>query len=164
MYYVTWCTDFGGPALGLARTTDFVTFVRMENLCTPYSRNGVLFPRKIDGEFVLLTRPSDAGHTSFGDIFISQSPDLEHWGHHRRVMSAGDTWWQALKIGAGADRERLPPGVARAHHAAVVTPVLEVRALRDEDVTERRVAGVRRAREQHELAVDLAREEHAVAA
>jgi len=101
-YYVTWCTDFGGPAIGLARTRDFVTFIRMENICTPYNRNGVLFPRKINNKFVLLTRPSDAGHTSFGDIFISQSPDLEHWGHHRRLMSTGDTWWQKLKIGAGA--------------------------------------------------------------
>ena len=102
MYYVTWCTDFGGPALGLGRTTDFTTFVRMENICTPYNRNGVLFPRKINGKYVLLTRPSDAGHTAFGDIYISESPDLVHWGHHRRVMSTGDTWWQALKIGAGA--------------------------------------------------------------
>jgi len=102
IYYVTWCTDFGGPALGLAKTTDFKTFVRMENICTPYNRNGVLFPRKINGKYLLLTRPSDAGHTAFGDIFISESPDLVYWGHHRRVMTTGDTWWQALKIGAGA--------------------------------------------------------------
>ena len=101
-YYVTWCTDFGGPALGLARTTDFKTFVRMENICTPYNRNGVLFPRKIDGDYVLLTRPSDAGHTAFGDIFLSRSKDLVHWGRHRRVMTSGSVWWEATKIGAGA--------------------------------------------------------------
>ena len=101
-YYVTWCTDFGGPALGLARTTDFETFIRMENICTPYNRNGVLFPRKIDGDYVLLTRPSDAGHTAFGDIFLSRSKDLVHWGRHRRVMSSGPVWWEATKIGAGA--------------------------------------------------------------
>jgi len=101
-YYLTWCTDFGGPALGLARTADFVTFTRMENLCTPYNRNGVLFPRRIDGDYVLLTRPSDAGHTAFGDIFLSRSPDLVHWGRHRRVMTAGPVWWEATKIGAGA--------------------------------------------------------------
>lgn len=102
VYYVTWCTDFGGPALGLARTTDFKTFTRMENICTPYNRNGVLFPRKINGDYILLTRPSDAGHTGFGDIFMSRSKDLVHWGRHRRVMTAGPVWWEATKIGAGA--------------------------------------------------------------
>jgi beta-1,4-mannooligosaccharide/beta-1,4-mannosyl-N-acetylglucosamine phosphorylase len=101
-YYVTWCTDFGGPALGLARTTDFKKFTRMENICTPYNRNGVLFPRKVDGDYLLLTRPSDAGHTAFGDIFLSRSKDLIHWGRHRRVMTSGPVWWEATKIGAGA--------------------------------------------------------------
>lgn len=102
VYYVTWCTDFGGPALGLARTTDFQTFTRMENICTPYNRNGVLFPRRLGDDYVLLTRPSDAGHTAFGDIFLSRSPDLVHWGRHRRVMTSGSLWWEATKIGAGA--------------------------------------------------------------
>ncbi|MDD4717904.1 MAG: glycoside hydrolase family 130 protein [Eubacteriales bacterium] len=103
VYYVTWCTGFGGgPALGLGRTTDFETFVRMENPTTPYNRNGVLFPRKVNGNYVLLTRPSDNGHTAFGDIFLSESPDLIYWGKHRKVMSSNDmTMWQRLKIGAG---------------------------------------------------------------
>lgn len=101
-YYVTWCTDFGGAALGLGRTTDFRSFTRMENISIPFNRNGVLFPRRVDGKFLLLSRPSDSGHTPFGDIFLSESPDLIHWGRHRRVMTTGGTgWWQGLKIGAG---------------------------------------------------------------
>lgn len=101
-YYVCWCVDFGGAALGLGYTEDFRTFVRLENPVTPFNRNGVLFPRKIDGTYRLLTRPSDSGHTPFGDIFISESPDLTFWGKHRRVMtSIKSTWWQAMKIGAG---------------------------------------------------------------
>ena len=42
----------------------------------PYNRNGVLFPKKINGEYVMLSRPSDTGHTKFGDIFISRSKDM----------------------------------------------------------------------------------------
>ena len=38
----------------------------------PFNRNGVLFPRKIGGKYVMLSRPSDNGHTPFGDIFVSQ--------------------------------------------------------------------------------------------
>jgi beta-1,4-mannooligosaccharide/beta-1,4-mannosyl-N-acetylglucosamine phosphorylase len=32
-------------------------------------------------------RPSDTGHTPFGDIFYSESPDMEFWGRHRHVMA-----------------------------------------------------------------------------
>jgi beta-1,4-mannooligosaccharide/beta-1,4-mannosyl-N-acetylglucosamine phosphorylase len=102
VYYIVWCTDFGGAALGLGMTRDFKTFVRLENPTTPFNRNGVLFPRRVDGKYLLLTRPSDSGHTPFGDIFLSESPDLVHWGRHRRVMASGGIgWWQGTKIGAG---------------------------------------------------------------
>lgn len=102
-YYVVWCTEFGGPALGLGRTTDFERFVRLENVSLPFNRNGVLFPRKVDGKYLLLSRPSDGGHTPFGDVFLSESPDLVHWGRHRRVMTRGGLgWWQGTKVGAGA--------------------------------------------------------------
>lgn len=101
-WYVTWCTDFGGAALGLGMTRDFRTFVRLENPMVPFTRNGVLFPRKVHDRYLLLSRPSDGGHTAFGDIFLSESPDLVHWGRHRRVMTRGGSgWWQELKIGAG---------------------------------------------------------------
>lgn len=102
-YYIIWCTDFYGAALGLAKTTDFKTFVRLDNPFLPFNRNGVFFPRKINGNFVLMSRPSDSGHTPFGDIFISESPDLVYWGKHRHVMTRGyNQWWQSLKIGGGS--------------------------------------------------------------
>ena len=99
-YYVTWCNGYHGPTIGMAWTEDFETFHKMENALLPYNRNGVLFPRKIGGKYVMLSRPSDQGHTPFGDIFISQSPDLVHWGCHRHVMRPGGGW-QSTKVGAG---------------------------------------------------------------
>lgn len=102
VYYIIWCQDFYGAAIGIARTTDFKTFTRIENPFIPFNRNAVLFPRKIDGFFTLLSRPSDSGHTPFGDIFLSQSPDMEFWGRHRHVMSKGSNWWESVKIGGGA--------------------------------------------------------------
>ncbi|MHA7964157.1 glycoside hydrolase family 130 protein [Paenibacillus sp. CAU 1782] len=101
-YYVIWCTDFYGAAIGMAKTTDFKTFVRLENPFLPFNRNGVLFPKKINGNFVMLSRPSDSGHTPFGDVFLSESPDLVYWGKHRHVMTkGGQGWWQSVKIGGG---------------------------------------------------------------
>ena len=101
-YYIMWCQDFFGAAIGLAKTRDFKTFTRVENPFLPFNRNAVLFPRKINGKFMMLSRPSDSGHTPFGDIFLSESPDLEYWGHHRHVMSRSSEWWESLKIGGGA--------------------------------------------------------------
>ena len=101
-YYVVWCTEAYGPAIGIAKTRDFKTFVRLENPFIPFNRNGVLFPRKIQDHYVILSRASDNGHTPFGDIFLSQSKDLVYWGKHRHVMERGGSgWWQGLKIGGG---------------------------------------------------------------
>lgn len=101
-YYIIWCTDFYGAAIGMAETKDFKKFVRLENPFLPFNRNGVLFPRRINDNYVMLSRPSDSGHTPFGDIFLSESPDLTYWGKHRHVMSkGGEGWWQAVKIGGG---------------------------------------------------------------
>lgn len=99
-YYVTWCNGYHGPTIGVAWTKDFETFHQLENAFLIFNRNGVLFPRKINGNYMMLSRPSDNGHTPFGDIFVSSSPDMEFWGRHRHVMSANHGW-QHLKIGAG---------------------------------------------------------------
>ncbi|MBN2356076.1 glycoside hydrolase family 130 protein [candidate division KSB1 bacterium] len=101
-FYITWCDDFPGASIGMGRTCDFKQFIKMENPLMPFNRNGVLFPRKINGLYVLLSRPSDSAHTPFGDIVLSYSPDLTYWGKHRLVMTrGGQGWWQGLKIGAG---------------------------------------------------------------
>jgi beta-1,4-mannooligosaccharide/beta-1,4-mannosyl-N-acetylglucosamine phosphorylase len=100
-FYVTWCSGYHGPTIGLAWTTDFETFHQLDNAFLPFNRNGVLFPRRIRGAYAMLSRPSDNGHTPFGDIFCSESPDLVHWGRHRHVMAPIPWTWQGTKVGAG---------------------------------------------------------------
>jgi beta-1,4-mannooligosaccharide/beta-1,4-mannosyl-N-acetylglucosamine phosphorylase len=99
-YYAIWCQDFYGAAIGMAKTKDFKTWTRIENPFIPFNRNAVLFPRKINGMYKMLSRPSDSGHTPFGDIYLSQSPDMKYWGEHRHVM-APFMPWESKKIGAG---------------------------------------------------------------
>ena len=101
-YYLIWCQDFYGASIGMAKTTDFKTFTRLENPFIPFNRNAVLFPRKINDKYMMLSRPSDSGHTPFGDIFLSESPDMTYWGKHRHVMGKTPEWWQSVKIGGGA--------------------------------------------------------------
>ncbi len=101
-YYVTWCNGYHGPTIGVGYTYDFQTFYQLENAFLPYNRNGVLFPRRLNGNLAMLSRPSDTGHTPFGDIFYSESPDMCYWGRHRHVMSPTRRWgWQSTKVGAG---------------------------------------------------------------
>ena len=100
-YYIIWCYMDHGSAVGMAWTKDFKTFTRLSDPFLPHNRNSVLFPRKIGGNYVMLSRPSDTGHTRFGDKFLSESPDMIYWGKHRNVMSKGNLWWENLKIGGG---------------------------------------------------------------
>ena len=103
-YWITWCNGYNGPTIGIGYTFDFKEFFQCENAFLPFNRNGVLFPKKINGKYAMLSRPSDNGHTPFGDIYISYSPDMKYWGEHRCVMKATpfeDSAWQCTKIGAG---------------------------------------------------------------
>jgi beta-1,4-mannooligosaccharide/beta-1,4-mannosyl-N-acetylglucosamine phosphorylase len=120
-YYVTWCTGYHGPTIGLAETDDFRTFRQRDTLLLPFNRNGVLFPRRIGGVYALLSRPSDNGHTPFGDIFYSESPDLTHWGRHRHVMSPRAWSWDSTKIGAGPAPIETPEGWLLVYHGVLTS-------------------------------------------
>lgn len=123
-YYITWCNGYHGPTIGIGYTFDFKEFFQMENAFLPFNRNGVLFPRKINGKYAMLSRPSDNGHTPFGDIYYSQSNDLEYWGHHRHVMATipgNDSAWQSTKIGPGPIPIETDEGWLLIYHGVITT-------------------------------------------
>ena len=120
-YYVTWCNGYHGPTIGVGYTVDFETFYQTENAFLPYNRNGVLFPRKINDKYAMLSRPSDTGHTPFGDIYYSESPDMIHWGCHRYVMGRGRTGWQSTKIGAGPNPIETTAGWLLFYHGVLTS-------------------------------------------
>lgn len=123
-YYVTWCNGYHGPTIGIGWTEDFRTFRQLENAFLPYNRNGVLFPRKIGGRYAMLSRPSDTGHTPFGDIFVSFSPDLTYWGGHRYVMGTirdDRSAWQSTKIGPGPIPIETDEGWLLIYHGVLTT-------------------------------------------
>ena len=120
-FYVTWCNWFHGPTIGVAWTTDFRTFHQLENAFLPFNRNGVLFPRRIGGRYAMLSRPSDDGHTPFGDVFYSESPDLCFWGRHRHVLGTVPNSWQSTKVGAGPVPIETPDGWLLIHHGVLTS-------------------------------------------
>ena len=123
-YYITWCNGYHGPTIGVAWTEDFKAFHQLENAFLPFNRNGVLFPRKIGGLYMMMSRPSDNGHTPFGDIYVSQSPDLEFWGRHRYMMGTikgNKSAWQSTKIGPGPAPIETDEGWLLIYHGVITT-------------------------------------------
>ncbi|NIM49387.1 MAG: glycosidase [Gemmatimonadales bacterium] len=87
-----------GPGVALAKTTDFRTVERLGLVFPPDDKNAAVFPRKFDGLYAMLHRPSAGG----GSIWISYSPDLLFWGKSQLVLAArGGPWWDAIRVGAG---------------------------------------------------------------
>lgn len=120
-YYITWCNGYHGPTIGVGYTFDFKTFTQIENAFLPHNRNGVMFPRKIKGNYAMLSRPSDTGHTPFGDIFYSESPDMTFWGKHRFVMGPRPWTWESTKIGAGPIPIETPEGWLLFYHGVLTS-------------------------------------------
>jgi beta-1,4-mannooligosaccharide/beta-1,4-mannosyl-N-acetylglucosamine phosphorylase len=123
-YWITWCNGYHGPTIGIGYTYDFKEFFQCENAFLPFNRNGVLFPEKINGKYAMLSRPSDNGHTPFGDIWLSYSPDMRYWGEHRHVMGPTpfeDSAWQCTKVGAGAVPIRTEEGWLLFYHGVITT-------------------------------------------
>lgn len=89
---------FDSPVGMLGKTKDFVTYERMDIITAPKNRGASLFPEKINGKYYKLDRPG-GGDGSNGDIWISSSEDLLHWGAFKPVLAAGYRFWNVEKIG-----------------------------------------------------------------
>ena len=87
-----------GPAVALAKTTDFHTVERIGMVIPPENKNAALFPQKFNGLYAMLHRPSAGG----GAIWLSYSPDLIFWGNPTMVIPPrGGPWWDAVRVGVG---------------------------------------------------------------
>jgi beta-1,4-mannooligosaccharide/beta-1,4-mannosyl-N-acetylglucosamine phosphorylase len=98
--YITWCNGYHDSLIGIGYRFDFERFQFLENALLPFNRNGDIFPCQIHGRYLRISRPSDNGHTPFGDIFVCQSHDLIHWSQ-RRFMMGVKSGWHSTKIETG---------------------------------------------------------------
>jgi len=97
-YYIAYLADGDyGFRLALARTDDFLKVTRLDFVAEPDTKNGALFPTKIDGRYALLERPQEG--TS---IWITYSDDLAYWGSSTVVMTPRAGFWDSDRVGAAA--------------------------------------------------------------
>jgi predicted GH43/DUF377 family glycosyl hydrolase len=97
-----------GCRLSILKTQDFSRFEWLGLVSATDNRNGALFPEKIGGLYARLERPNTGG--SFGDMWVSYSPDLIFWGKSRCVLRNAQVRWAWTKIGPGAVPIRTPQG------------------------------------------------------
>lgn len=91
--------SYGGPGVSVALTKDFRHFERHGVVMPPDDKDAALFPCQFDDRWLMIHRPSTR---QGGHIWLSYSPDLTHWGHHRMIIEAREgAWWDAWKIGLG---------------------------------------------------------------
>lgn len=103
-----------GCRLSLVETQDFEKFEWKGFISQTDNRNGVLFPEKIAGLYARFDRPNTGGN--FGDIWISYSPDLIHWGQAKCVLRNSQVRWAWTKIGPGAVPIKTPKGWLNIFH------------------------------------------------
>ena len=118
-YYITYTAASGyGPRLALAKTDDFVTFERVALISEPDNKDGVLFPRQIGGRYVRLDRPMTG---DVGNVWISYSDDLIHWGHSRVVLPVRADCWDSWRVGASAPPIETQYGWLEIYHGVRAT-------------------------------------------
>lgn len=91
---------FMGPVGVLGKTKDFETYDCIDIITQPPSRGASLFPEKINGKYYKIDRPSLGGaEPGHGEMWLSSSPDLVHWGSFRPLLAPNYKFWNVNKIG-----------------------------------------------------------------
>ncbi len=94
--YVSFSKD--GPVVSLALSEDLHRFDRRGAMLPPEDKDASLFPRLIDGKYVMIHRPIIRGEAH---IWIAYSPDLVHWGEHQILLPVRPGWWDSTRVGLG---------------------------------------------------------------
>jgi len=107
----------GGPLVSMALTEDFEKFEKLGSIMPPEDKDAALFPRKINGKWLLIHRPITAHHGPRAHIWISRSDDLKYWGEHQILIDARQGgWWDANKVGLCTPPLETPEGWLILYH------------------------------------------------
>ena len=105
-----------GITTSLATTTDFRSFERRGVIFLPDHKDVVIFPEKIGGRYVALTRPMPQSFSRIFGIWIAFSEDLLAWGGHETLCLPRPDYWDELRTGASAVPFRVDDGWLELYH------------------------------------------------
>ena len=117
-WYLTFtAVSSNGVAVGMRSTTDWRTFTNHGLILPPHNKDCALFEEKIRGKYMILHRPSSP-EIGGNYIWIAESTDLVHWGHHRCLAKTRKGRWDSARVGAGCSPIRTPEGWLMIYHGA----------------------------------------------
>jgi predicted GH43/DUF377 family glycosyl hydrolase len=117
LWYLTYVSvSRWGITTSLATTTDFRSFERRGVIFLPDHKDVVIFPEKIDGKYVALTRPMPQSFSRIFGVWVAFSDDLVEWGGHETVCLPRWEHWDELRTGASAVPFRTKDGWLELYH------------------------------------------------
>ena len=111
-------------------TFRFDSFEFVDMVTTQDTRNGVLFPEKINGKFFRIERPNnhqvEGGPLTGNAMYVSESEDLLNWTELARVAE-GTHYWDNL-IGSGPPPVKTKKGWLHVYHGIAMhyEPIYQV--------------------------------------
>ncbi|HEV8229585.1 MAG TPA: glycoside hydrolase family 130 protein [Candidatus Limnocylindria bacterium] len=105
-----------GITTSLATTQDFRSFERHGVVFLPDHKDVVIFPERIGGRYVALTRPMPQSFSRIFGIWIAFSEDLRSWGGHETLCLPRWEHWDELRTGASAVPFRVDEGWVELYH------------------------------------------------
>jgi Predicted glycosylase len=119
-YYLTYTAVSGdGFGVGLITTNDWQYYQRHGLIIPPNNKDCTLFSETIGGKYYALHRPSlPTGGLGGNYIWIAESPDTLHWGHHQCLVRTRPGKWDSARIGCGAAPIRTAEGWLEIYHGA----------------------------------------------
>jgi predicted GH43/DUF377 family glycosyl hydrolase len=117
-YYLTYTqVSNNGVGVGLRSTRNWKDFVHAGMIFAPHNKDCALFDERIGGSYYALHRPSSP-ELGGNYIWLAESPDLLHWGHHRCLAHSREGYWDSARVGAGAAPIRTAEGWLEIYHGA----------------------------------------------
>ncbi len=119
IYYVMY-TAYSkfGTRIALAKTEDFYHYERIALVSEPGNKDGILFPERINGEYVRLDRPIGKG---VGSMWVSYSKNMVDWGKSEILMTPRQGMWDSYRIGASVPPIRTEHGWLEIYHGVKMT-------------------------------------------
>ena len=119
--YIIACVSFfdgvagNPPGISLMSTRDFKNFHHLGQKLMPPNKDASLFPKTVDGYYVLIHRPIIEGRA---DIWVSFSKDLDFWGKDRVLIHSRHRSWDCSRVGLGPPPIETPDGWLIIYHGA----------------------------------------------
>ena len=106
-----------GVVVGLMSTRNWRDISSRGIIFAAHNKDVAIFDRKIGANYFALHRPTSP-EIGGNYIWLAESPDLEHWGHHRCIAMTRPGKWDSVRIGAGAAPIHTSNGWLEIYHGA----------------------------------------------